>query len=88
MLAFGSHRLLIAASEGDCDMISKILQEEKVSPSFEFQHGITALHEACEGGHIEATQLLIDHGADVNKQVLLEDITLSIIQCTDSDCMV
>ena len=59
----------MAASEGDCDMIRKMVNEEKISPSHEFQHGVTALHEACEGGHIEATQLLIDLGADVNKQV-------------------
>ena len=50
-------------------MIRKMVNEEKISPSHEFQHGVTALHEACEGGHIEATQLLIDLGADVNKQV-------------------
>lgn len=60
----------MAASEGDNEMIFKLVKEEGISPSLEFQHGITALHEACEGGHVEATQLLIDLGADVSKQVL------------------
>ena len=59
----------MAASEGDSDVIRKMVKEEQISPSHEFQHGVTALHEACEGGHIEAAQLLIDLGADVNKQV-------------------
>ena len=68
-LAFGAHHLLVAASEGDSDMIRKMVKEEQISPSHEFQHGVTALHEACEGGHVEAAQLLIDLGADVNKQV-------------------
>ena len=70
MLASGANRLLIAASEGNSEMIRKLVEEEKISASHEFQHGVTALHEACESGHVEATQLLIDLGADVNKQVL------------------
>lgn len=70
LLASGANRLLVAASEGDKEMILKLVKEEKISPSHEFQHGVTALHEACESGHINATQMLIDLGADVNKQVL------------------
>lgn len=64
----------MAASEGDSDMIHKVVAEEQISPSHEFQHGVTALHEACEGGHVEAAQCLIDLGADVNKQVHNYDI--------------
>lgn len=71
MLASGANQLLVAASEGDIEMICKLVEEEKISPSHEFQHGITALHEACEGGHVQASQLLLDLGADVNKQVLI-----------------
>ena len=45
------------------------MEEEGISPSHEFQHGVTALHEACEGGHVEAMQVLVSLGADVNAQV-------------------
>ena len=70
MLSSGENRLLVAASEGDCEMIIRLVKEEKIPLSHEFLHGVTALHEACEGGHIDATQLLVDLGADVNKQVI------------------
>ena len=71
VLASGANRLLVAASDGDSDSILKLVKEEGISPSHEFSHGITPLHEACEGGHIKAAELLIDLGADVNKQVLI-----------------
>lgn len=69
MLASGANRLLMAACEGDNESILKLVEEEGVSPSHEFSHGITPLHEACEGGHVKSTELLIELGADVNKQV-------------------
>ena len=68
LLAFGPNRLLLAASNGDHTTIRQLV-EDGVSPSHEFPRGITALHEACEGGHEEAVKVLIDLGADVNKQV-------------------
>ena len=52
-----------------------------MSPSHEFPHGITALHEACEGGHEEAVEVLIALGADVNKQVHKGAITLYFRDC-------
>ena len=35
---------------------------------FVFQRGRTPLIAACEGGHSENAQLLIEKGADLNKQ--------------------
>ena len=70
LLASDANRLLMAACEGDSDSIRKFVEEEGISPSHEFSHGITPLHEACEGGHVKATELLIELGADVNKQVI------------------
>ena len=69
LLASGPYKLLVAASTGDYPAITRLVNEEGISPSHEFQHGVTALHEACEGGHTEAVQMLVDLGADVNKQV-------------------
>jgi ankyrin repeat protein len=69
VLSSGANRLLMAASEGDNESVLKLVEEEGVSPSHELSHGITPLHEACEGGHVKTTELLIELGADVNKQV-------------------
>ena len=69
LLDSGPYQLLVAASTGDHSALAQLINEEGISPSHEFPRGITALHEACERGHVEATQLLVDLGADVNKQV-------------------
>ena len=69
LLASGPYKLLVAASTGDYPAITKLVNEEGISPSHEFQHGVTALHEACEGGHTEAVQTLVDLGAGINQQV-------------------
>ena len=34
-----------------------------------FKQSSSSIHEACEGGHMEAVQTLVDLGAVVNKQV-------------------
>ena len=70
LLACGTDRLLVAASLGDEELIERLVQSEGVSPSHEFKHGLTALHESCDAGHLPATNLLVDLGADVNKQVM------------------
>lgn len=61
--------LLVAACTGDSDAIRTLVNEEGFSPSHEFQQGVTALHEACEGGHKDCVDILIELGAEVNKQV-------------------
>lgn len=58
-------QLLLAASNGDHTPICQLV-EGGVSPLHEFH-----LHEACEEGHEEAIKVLIDLGADVNKQLYL-----------------
>ena len=69
ILAEGPNRLLVAAGAGDHDALRHLIEDEGISPSHEFQHGITALHEVSEGGHDEAVKVLLSLGADVNKQV-------------------
>ena len=59
----------MAACTGDSNMIRTLVNERGFPPSHEFQQGITALHEACEGGHEQSVTVLIELGADVNKQV-------------------
>ena len=69
LLAVGINQLLVAACTGDSNGIRALINEEGFSPSHEFQQGVTALHEACEGGHEECVEILIELGAEVNKQV-------------------
>ena len=69
LLAVGVNRLLVAACTGDSNTLRTLINEEGLSPSHEFQQGVTALHEACEGGHEECVAVLINLGADINKQV-------------------
>lgn len=69
LLAEGVNQLLVAACTGDTNSIRCLVNENGFSPSHEFQQGVTALHEACEGGHTECVEALIELDADVNKQV-------------------
>lgn len=69
MLAVGPNKLLLAAGVGDSQEIQRLIDEEGLSPSHIYPRGITALHEACEATQVEAAKLLIENGADVNKQV-------------------
>ena len=69
LLAVGADCLFVAACTGDSEAIRHLVTEEGVSPSHEFQQGVTALHEACEGGFEECVSILIELGAEVNKQV-------------------
>ena len=70
LLATGNNRLLVAVMEDDQTVISHLVLEEGVSVNTEFYHnGYTALHQACEEGYDDITQLLIELGADINKKV-------------------
>lgn len=71
MLAVGPNKLLLAASVGEHEEIRRLMEEEGLSPCHIFPRGVTALHEACEAGHVEVAKLLLDSGADVNKQVAI-----------------
>lgn len=56
--------------ENDQTVISHLVLEEGVSVTTEYYHnGYTALHQACEEGYDDITQLLIELGADINKKV-------------------
>ena len=69
LLAQGPTRLLVAATTGDHEAIERLVQGEGISAGHAFLHGRTALHEACQCGHMEAVKTLLRLGADVNAQV-------------------
>ena len=45
--------------------MSKLVNDRTVADSRRLQDGITALHSAAEGGHVDAVRLLLEKGADV-----------------------
>ena len=62
LLVSGPHKLLVAASTGDYPAITRLVNEEGISPSHVFQQ---LCKRACEGGHTEAVQTLVDLGTDI-----------------------
>ena len=68
----------MAACTGDSNGIRILVNKEEFPPSHEFQQGVTALHEACEAGHTECVEVLVELGANVNKQVEVECGSVSI----------
>jgi len=54
---------------GDSHEIRRLVEEEGLKPGHTYHLGLTALHESCECGHVEATKQLLQLGAEVNNQV-------------------
>ncbi len=54
-----------------------------MSKFFSIQRG-TPLHVACENGHTETAQLLIDRGADVNQVCVIEQSYRMIVLVHDT----
>ena len=46
------------------------------------QDGGTALMMASLAGHMESVQVLLDKGADVNKQTRVSGVIIHSVQCT------
>jgi Ankyrin repeats (3 copies) len=61
-----------ASVSGDMQAIQEALASGEINvnacPEWEDWEGETALHRAAEGGHLELVQLLISHGADVDRR--------------------
>ncbi|KAM4771164.1 ankyrin repeat and MYND domain-containing protein 1 [Rhinophrynus dorsalis] len=55
------------AGEGNSEIMSRILRHDLAHVDVSDMHGFTALHAAAVAGHHDIINLLLDHGADVNK---------------------
>jgi ankyrin repeat protein len=53
--------------KGNFDAVAQLLQTTNVD--WKDEEGRTALHWACDGGHLKVAELLISKGANVNAQV-------------------
>ena len=61
-------KLLVAAAEGDLQMLNRMLYDFRMSPDTPLVAGITSLMIAASSGHIKIVKSLIQAGADVHKR--------------------
>jgi glutaminase len=64
------HPLLLctAAAKGDVEKLRHMIEKKGFDPSDADYDGRSALHLACEEGHLEAVKYLVSSGADINRQ--------------------
>ncbi|OQS02208.1 hypothetical protein THRCLA_21480 [Thraustotheca clavata] len=58
-------RICIAARSGNLKQL-ELLVEEGINVCEQRWSGVTALHRACEGGHVDVIKFLLSRGADAN----------------------
>jgi len=58
-------KLFKGCAKGETALVKSLLDSKKVGLDCMDEEGNTPLHWATVGGHVELTQLLVDHGADV-----------------------
>jgi hypothetical protein len=56
----------IAAGLGDIEALKELAVENKRALHAKDKNGWQPIHEAVRGGHVEAVELLVKHGADIN----------------------
>lgn len=60
--------LLFFADTGQTDSLLYVLQNSEIDVDFETNEGVTALMLASQAGYDDIVEILIKHGADVNKK--------------------
>ncbi|CAL1536373.1 unnamed protein product [Lymnaea stagnalis] len=67
LLELQSRELIVAAGSGDARKVEVLLSSGKVSPDVADRNGHTALIGASVNWHTDVINILLNHGADVNK---------------------
>ncbi|XP_052751184.1 uncharacterized protein LOC113513432 [Galleria mellonella] len=67
--------LLEAAARGDAARLASLLHADSRALDATDENGCSALQRAAADGHVEVVQLLLQHGADPNKQDLVHGNT-------------
>ena len=66
-LSTNERKLLVAAAEGDLQMLNSIIHDLGMSPDTPLVAGVTPLMIAASSGHIKIVDALLQAGADVGK---------------------
>ncbi|XP_028406814.1 ankyrin repeat domain-containing protein 7-like [Dendronephthya gigantea] len=61
-------KLYTAAAENDITELKAILDSGKADPNILYLSGVTPLHMAAAEGHLDAIELLVQYGANINIQ--------------------
>lgn len=67
--------LMQAAVIGDFEQCQQLIRDGAAVNDLSFPLGVSALHLACQNGHIEVVKLLLAHGAIVNLQLACNGMT-------------
>jgi len=54
------------ARRGDLDEVKRLVQEQRIGVNIKNKCNKTALYYACENGHTEVAQYLLENGASVH----------------------
>lgn len=63
-----SASLLECAARGDANQLTRLIKAKSCNVNASDESGCSALQRAAADGHVEVVTLLLEHGADVNKQ--------------------
>jgi len=77
-----SHPIFVASAKNDTFQLQALLQQEPQAVHLRDSRGQTPLHRAAGAGHLEATELLLHHGADPNAQGPCGEAPLHLVDST------
>ena len=75
---FGKKPIHHAAYEGDLKKVKEIIERDPNQINVQDSEGFTPLHLASGKGHIEIVEFLLNHGADIELEILNGETTLML----------
>ena len=71
VMSFSFTELCDAAASGETWVLGELIAEDSSLVNQADRYGCTPLHAACVAGKVEATKLLLSHGADIRASTKL-----------------